>query len=908
MAALKDQPHEDLPSWHAMEPREALERMESRPSEGLSRAEAAERRTRFGPNALPEKKRSSLLAIFLHQFKSPLIYLLFLAAGIAFFLGEETDALVILAVLLGNALIGSFQEGRAARSMEALRKLSAVKVRVLRGCVEEMIEAKDLVPGDILLLSGGDAVGADARLLEAASLETSEAALTGESLPVEKNVAPLPADTPLADRINIVYSGTHVTAGRGKALVVATGMTTEVGKIAALTQAAKEPMTPLELKIAQFSRYVLYASFLMFALVLGVGFLRQLGFNQIFMVALSQVVSMIPEGLPVAMTVALAVGMQRMAARGAIVRRLAAVETLGSTNAICSDKTGTLTRNEMTVTELLLPGDRKIEVAGAGYAPEGDFRDDAKNVRPDQDPGLWELLEACVLCNDAKLLKPEDGTGWSVLGDPTEGALLTLASKGGVDPEGLRKDSTREGEIPFDSGTKMMATEVRRRDHRRIYIKGAPEEVLALCSVQRIGESDVPIGESDRQSLRQAETAMAERALRLLAIAVVEDESASWKDGYDAFRGRARFLGLAGQFDPPRPEVREAVRECRSAGIRPIMVTGDHKITGMAVARLLEIAREGDLAVEGKELAQFSDRELNERLPRISVFARVHPAQKLRIVGALQSQNAVVAMTGDGVNDAPALAKADVGVAMGITGTEVAKEAAKIVITDDNFATIVHAVEEGRIVYRNLKKLILYLVSTSLTELVVLFTALVAGLPLPLAAVQILWINLATDGMMTLPLVMEPPEGDEMRYPPVPRDEPIFSSTVLKRMALLVPAMVLSTLFYFVYHLSNDTPFSQVQSGTFTVLAVSQWFNALNCRSERRSAFSGLFKDRWILGGLLVGNLLHMGVIFLPPLNHVFRTVPLPWHEVFLIGACASVVLWVEEARKFFARRSERNP
>lgn len=890
--------------WHAMDIPEVLRRWDSSLSQGLMPKEVEKRRTEWGPNSLPEKKRSSLVLIFLHQFKSPLIYLLIVAAGIAFALGEETDTLVILAVLFINALIGTFQEGRAERSMEALRKLSAVKVRVIRGGSEEMIEARDLVPGDLLLLAGGDAVGADARLVEAASLEVSEAALTGESLPVGKITASLPADTPLADRSNMVYSGTHATAGRARAVVVATALATEVGKIATLTQAAKEPKTPLELKIAQFSRYVLIAALFMFAVVLAVGLLRELPFSKIFMVALSQVVSMVPEGLPVAMTVALAVGMQRMAARGAIVRRLAAVETLGSTNVICSDKTGTLTRNEMTVTEIFLPGPRLIEVTGAGYAPQGEFLEGGRPLSPGEDSQLRELLQAAVLCNDAKLLPPPDGIAWKVLGDPTEAALLSMALKGGVDAEALKKHFARTGEIPFDSATKMMATEVRRDEGRRIFLKGAPEEIMSLCATTRFGGQDLSLDDEVRRGIHEAGEKMAKKALRLLAFAVVENPEADLNRGYESFRGKTRFLGLAGQFDPPRPEVQAAVLECRSAGVRPIMVTGDHKITGLAVARILDIARDGDLAVDGRELSELSEEELRERLPLISVFARVHPAQKLRIVTALQSQNAVVAMTGDGVNDAPALAKADVGVAMGITGTEVAKEASKIVITDDNFATIVQAVNEGRIVYRNLKKLILYLVSTSLTEIVVLFTALVAGLPLPLAAVQILWINLVTDGMMTLPLIMEPPEGDEMRDPPVPRNDPILSRILLKRMALLVPAMAVSALAYFVYRLSSGVPFPQVQTGTFTVIAVCQWFNALNCRSERRSAFRGLFQDRWILGGLFFGNLLHLGVVFLPPLNKLFHTTPIALSEVFLIGASASLVLWVEEIRKLMVRRA----
>jgi Ca2+-transporting ATPase len=895
--------------WHNLPAREVLARLGITPAQGLAHDQAIRRLAEHGPNTLPEAEHRPLWRVLVRQFASPLIYILFVAAVIAFAMGRRGDSVVILIVVIINAVIGTVQEGRAERSMEALRRLSALKVRVLRGGKEEIIEAHELVPGDLVLLSAGDAVGADARLLEAAALEAAEAALTGESLPVVKHPEPLPEDTSLADRRNMVYSGTHIAAGRGKAVVVATGLATEVGKIAKLTAAAADPKTPLELRIQQFGRYLVGAAIGLFTIVIAFGLLRGLPFVEILMVAISQMVSMVPEGLPVAMTIALAVGMQRMAKRGAIVRRLAAVETLGSTSVICSDKTGTLTKNEMTVTTLWLPGGRQIEVTGAGYSPEGKLLDAGSETTSNSDTALRSLLEAVALCNDAQLVRPDDSDPrWRPLGDPTEAALLTLSLKGCVELDPLRQQMPRRAEIPFDSAAKMMATQHGHGPRGRVFIKGAPEVVLDLCAHARRNTQCEPVDESFRRDVEAASSAMGARALRLLAVAEVDDWALDETAGFAQFKGRATFLGLVGQMDPPRDEVKAAVAECRDAGIRPVMVTGDHKITGLAIARTLGIARDEDMAVDGRELEKMTEQDLRANLERISVFARVHPAQKLRIVEALQSQKKVVAMTGDGVNDAPALASADVGVAMGITGTEVAKGAAKIVITDDNFATIVNAIEEGRLVYRNLKKVILFLFATSIDEVVVLLLALFFGYPLPLAAVQILWINIVTEGVLTVNLVMEAAEGDEMRRPPIPASEPLVDRTMWQRMLVMVTASVAAVFGFFVWRLSSGAPFPLVQSETFTMLAVCQWFNVLNCRSELKSALNlSILKNHWLLGGLALGNVLHFLVIYTEPMNRIFHTVPIPMTDFFLIGAVASLVLWVEEIRKYVARRRAKS-
>jgi magnesium-transporting ATPase (P-type) len=889
--------------WHALEATAAIERLGSNATAGLSSQAVAQRIAEYGPNALPEVAKRSALLLLLRQFKSPLIYILLVAATLAAGMGYFGDSAVILGVVLANALIGTYQEGRAERSMAALRRLSSLQLRVLRDGSEQTIAARDLVPGDILVLAAGDAVGADARLIDEAALAAAEAALTGESMPVSKHVPSLPEATGLSDRRNMVFSGTYITAGRARAVVTATGTHTEVGGIARMTEQAEEPKTPLELRISQFGHYLVVAALALFVVVVLLGLMRGIAFADVLMVAISQMVSMVPEGLPVAMTIALAVGMQRMAGRGAIIRRLSAVETLGSTTVICSDKTGTLTRNEMTVSCLWLPDGRELGVTGVGYAPEGTLTDGGVTVPP-ADPAVAALLQAVVLCNDADLVPPQDGvTQWTVLGDPTEAALLVVAGKAGIEVRALRQRCPREAELPFDSDSRMMATSHGGLNGgRRVFIKGAPEAVLRLC---------VADGPAALQAARSAAEAMAARALRVLAVAVVAADALSvaggpdaLAGGFDALTGRASLLGLIGQIDPPREEVRVAVAACRAAGIRPIMVTGDHKLTGLAIARELGIAREGDRGVDGAELERMNEAELLEALDRIAVFARVHPAQKLRIVESLQSRGDVVAMTGDGVNDAPALARADVGVAMGITGTEVAKSAAKIVITDDNFATIVGAVEQGRVVYNNLKKVILFLFVTSVDEVLVLLLALVGGLQLPLAAVQILWINIVTESTLTVNLVMDPPDGDEMTRAPVPRNDRLLDAAMLWRIAFLTPMAVAATFGWFVWRQSAGLPHELVRTETFTVLAVCQWFNVLNCQSATRSALQfGIFRNLWLTAGLGLSIALQAAVLYWPPLSGLFHTVPIPFFDLLPIVALASGVLWVEELRKAFARQ-----
>jgi magnesium-transporting ATPase (P-type) len=631
-----------------------------------------------------------------------------------------------------------------------------------------------------------------------------------------------------------------------------------------------------------------------FLVVLGVvllGALRKMPMTDLLMVAMSQMVSLVPEGLPVALTIALAVGMQRLAAQGAIVRRLSAIETLGTISVICSDKTGTLTQNAMTVTRAWIPDGSLYHATGAGFSPEG-------AVDPAPTPRLHLLALAGALCNDAKLIAPVGKNRlWSAAGDPTEAALLSFAAKVGSNIT----DYQRLKELPFDSEAQLMATEHRRPDESLLCtLKGSPEAILSLCSIDPL---------KSEETLGQARE-FASQSLRVLAVAQTEGPLLENK-GFNQFKGRLNLLGLVAQWDPPREDALQAVAECRSAGIRPVMITGDHKSTGLAVAQLLDIARPGDFALEGAELEEMPESELQAKLPRIAVFARVHPAQKLRIISALQESGNVVAMTGDGVNDAPALARADVGVAMGMSGTDVAKAAARVILSDDRFSTLVEAVRQGRVVHSNLQKLLLFLLATSLDEAIVLALALGLGLPLPLDPVQILWINLVTEGALTVNLVLERAEGDEMQRQPPERNASFFSRELKHRIAWMVSASVLVTFGFYSSQLYAAHPFSTVQTETFTLLAMCQWFNVLNCESAKRSVFSlGILKNRWLAAGLAVAISLQLAVLHHPALQTAFHTVPLDLAQLLKLAGIASTVLWVEEIRKAHTRwrHPQRSP
>jgi Ca2+-transporting ATPase len=664
-------------------------------------------------------------------------------------------------------------------------------------------------------------------------------------------------------------------------------------------------VSPLRREIAHSSRVILALALAIAACVAAAGSLIGIPPRENFIFAIGIIVAMVPEGLPMAVTVALALGMRRLAKRGALARRLVAVETLGVTSTICTDKTGTLTRNEMTVTEVELAGGRRLEVEGAGYDPSGAIRGADGARAGAEDPDLGALAEAALLCNDADLRAPERDAPWRAIGDPTEAALLTLAMKAGVDPRERRAAWARTAEVPFDATAQWMITVHRAADGRtRTFVKGAPESVVAACACARVGGRDVPLDGPLREEALAAVHRMARSGLRVLAIASAEGEALD-----PALGARASFLGLVGQLDPPREGVLEAVRECRRAGIRVILVTGDHAITGLAIARRLEIADPGDEAVEGTALSAMSDEALAEALPRVSVFARAQPEQKLRIVRALQSRGEIVAMTGDGVNDAPALAAADVGIAMGRSGTDVAREAAKIVLTDDSFRTIVHGVAEGRTVRRNLGVLVLYLFSTAMAGVLVLLVSLLLGYAAPLAPVQILWINLVTDGIVALPLIARPSSAETMLAPRVPESRPLVHGRLTARAGLMAAAMLASTLGWYVFRTAQGAPFALVRTEAFTVLAACQWFNALSCRSPRASAFAFHGKsDLWLVVAIVLGIGLHGVVLYVPWAGALFHTVPLGLERALPMLAVASAVLWAEELRKLVVRLRSWRP
>jgi Ca2+-transporting ATPase len=884
--------------WHRLEIAEVLERLGTDPAHGLSEEEAKRRLAEHGPNEIKAARRISPWSILLAQVKNVLILVLLGAVGLSAFLGDVLEAAVIAVIVILAVVLGFIQEYRAERAIEALREMAAPTATAVRGGEEREVPARDLVPGDVLLVQSGDRIPADARLVEAVNLKIEESALTGESLPVEKTSGPLPQDLELGDRTNMIWAGTAATYGRGRAVVAGTGMETEFGRIARMLESVEEGRTPLQRNLDRVGRILALAGLAVVVLVMALGLMRGQPFVEMLISGIALAVAVVPEALPAVVTISLALGVQRMVKRHVLVRRLPAVETLGSVSVICSDKTGTLTKDEMTVRRLFSAG-RTWEVTGAGYAPEGSFLLDGAEVEPPEP--LLELLRAGTLASDAHLARGGEGedegeTGWRIQGDPTEGALVVAAAKAGLDKRELDERCPREGEIPFTSESKRMTTLHETPDGVTAFAKGAPEVILPSCE-QWIGESgEEPLDEAGREAVLAEARRMAESALRVLAIARKRGASQE-----DAERGLT-FLGLAGMIDPPRPEVKDSIRICEQAGIKPLMITGDHPVTAQAIARELGVLR-GGRAVTGAELDGMGDEDLAREVEAIEVYARVSPAHKLRVVTALQDRGHSVAMTGDGVNDAPALKKADIGIAMGVTGTDVTKEAADMTLTDDNFASIVAAVEEGRGVFDNIKKYLMFLLSSNIGEIGLMAGASLAGLPLPLSAVQILYVNLATDGLPALALAVDPPEDDLMERPPRDPHRGIFTRPVVTLLVIGGIWSALVNLGLFFWALRSGRPLEEAMTMTFVLLVLIQFYKAYNYRSDRHSALRHPFANRWLNLAIAWELALLALVVYLPASHELFGTYALPFADWLLVNVLAATIAPVLELAKWMERR-----
>ena len=855
---------------------------------GLSSPEVKKRLDEVGPNQLEEKKGRTPWDMFLGQFKDVLVLILLISALVSFILGEVSDAIVIAIILILNATLGVVQEYKAEKSLAALKKMTTSNALVIRDGKQARIEATQLVPGDVVLLESGDHIPADLRLSKVTNLKIQEAVLTGESVPVEKKSELIDKENvSLGDRNNLAFMGTAVISGRGRGIVVATGMKTEMGQIAGMLEEQKQEETPLQKKLNQVGKKLGLIILIVVGFVVLLGYLRGIEFFEMFLVGISLAVAAVPEGLPAVVTVVLALGVQRMIKKNVIVRRLPAVETLGATTVICSDKTGTLTQNQMTVRKLVLP-EKNIEVEGEGYQPVGKFYQTEQEIQPQTDPDLSLLLRGAVLCNNAELQKNNDNEQWEIIGDPTEGALVVTAAKAGYDKKKMEEDYPLIKEFPFDSDRKQMSTLHQTPDRSQIiFVKGAPDQVISFCTYYQKNGKKEEMEESIKNKVLSQNRELAEEALRVLAIAyrfvdVDKENLDEIKEIKDAEK-ELIFLGLIAMIDPPRKDAIESVKICMKAGILPIMITGDYSLTAKAIASELGIYRSGDRIITGEELEKMSQSELEEAVGNTTIFARVSPRHKRRIVSALQKNKQIVAMTGDGVNDAPALKESDIGVAMGISGTDVTKEASDMILTDDNFASIVGAVEEGRKIYQNIKKFIHYLISCNLGEIIAISGAILIGLPSPLIPIQILWVNLVTDGLPALALGLDPAEEDIMRRPPRDPNKGIFSGKMgfnIFSQGIFIGLLSLSAFYIGISFYSLDI----ARTMAFATLSFSQLYQSLNSRSEKYSIFKlGLFTNLYLIMAIFISGILQLLVISIASLQIIFKTVPLTLNQWWIV-------------------------
>ncbi|NPV09594.1 MAG: cation-translocating P-type ATPase [Anaerolineae bacterium] len=878
---------------------------------GLGAQEAERRLEQYGPNELREAPRPGFWQLLLRQFKNFLVIILVVACLISLALGEYLDATAILAIVILNAALGVVQESRAEEALAALKKMAAPEATVIRDGRPTTIPAVQLVPGDVVLLEAGDFIPADVRLIEAVNLRVDEAALTGESHAVEKDARALAeADSALGDRRNMAYLGTTATYGRGRAVVVRTGMNTEIGRIAEMIQSYEEEATPLQRRLDQLGKWLGVGALAVSALVFLLGSLGGQDVLEMFLVAVSLAIAAVPEGLPAVVTISLALGLQRMVRRHALIRNLPAVETLGSATAICSDKTGTLTQNEMMVVRLYVDG-QEVEVTGKGYEPVGRFISGSDPIDPKEDERLTLLLTGAALCNDSQLERDEGDSSWAIYGDPTEAALVVAAAKAGLWKEALSEEHRRLAEAPFDSARKRMATvhPDGREGRYVIYVKGAPDILLDLSTRVLTAEGPAELTPEGKERILEHNHKMAAQALRVLGLAYREVDKLPDNPTPDELERDLVFVGLLGMIDPPRPEVREAIRVAKRAGLSTYMVTGDYLDTAVAIAKDLDLIEEGDPVLSGAEISRIPDEEFVRVAPQVRVYARVSPEHKVRLVEALRQNGHVVAMTGDGVNDAPAVKRANIGVAMGITGTDVTKQTADMVLTDDNYASIVAAIEEGRVIYSNIRKFVYYLLSCNVGEILIVFLATLLGWPVPLTAIQLLVLNLLTDGAPALALGLEKGDPDIMDRPPRRVDEPILNQEM--RVGIGVQAIAIGAATLTAYRLGMHwfpDDIGMARAMGFATLTLSELFRAYTARSEYYSVFRiGFFSNKYMQYAVLVSLGILALMFYVPPLHEVFDTRALTlghWLDILPLALIPSVAA---EATKALLLRQLRN-
>ncbi|KJS21339.1 MAG: ATPase [Clostridiaceae bacterium BRH_c20a] len=888
--------------WYSQEVTQVTQELNGDLEKGLSTEEVNKRLNSYGPNALKEPPPRSLISMFIAQLKEVLVLILIVAAVVSGALGEVADSIVILIIVVLNAALGVFQENKAEQALKALKEMTKAMVKVLRNGKVTQVEVDQLVPGDIVLLDAGDSIPADARLFESASLRVNEAALTGESVPVEKELKVIQGeDVSIGDRKNMVFRGTTVTGGRAKMIVTGTGMNSELGKIAQMLQESPPDPTPLQRQLAALGKILGIAAGVIVAVVFATGLWRGEEILEMFMTSIALAVAAIPEGLPSVVTIVLALGVTRMSRRNAIIRKLPAVETLGVATYICSDKTGTLTKNEMTVIQIY-QDENFIKLTGTGYQPEGEFLDqkDGK-LSPLADKNLELMLRGGVLNSDARVEKTEKA--YEVIGDPTEGALVVAAGKAGLTKDEIDKKYPRLEEIPFDSARKMMTTFNKIDGEIISFTKGAPDVLLSRCSEMLTKDGVKALSKEVLDKILKVNSSIASQGQRVLALAFRKWPEVPEKPNSDTVEDKLIFIGFFAILDPARDEVKDAVEISRKAGIKTVMITGDHQDTALAIAKELNIWQKGDGVLTGSQLEKMDEEELKKHVTKTTVYARVSPEHKLRIVGALKAHGHVVAMTGDGVNDAPALKRADIGAAMGITGTEVAKEAADMVLLDDNFATIVNAVEEGRTIYSNIRKSIHYLLSCNTGEIVAIFTAILLGYGSPLTPIQILWLNLVTDGPPALALGLEPPEKGVMNNPPRSSKETVFAGGVGG--AILYQGFAIGLLSFFAYWLGLrwGQSIEEAHTMAFMTMAFSQLVQSFNARSFDQSLFKmGIGTNRALVYAFLLSAGLQLAVVYVPFLRGIFETAVLTTQELLMVLLLSLAPLVIVEIAKIFKR------